>query len=886
MSLSWKEGCPKAGATIDPVDETSPHRKLFMTANILVIDDDAVVGKALKRTLEARGYFCTVADHAKEARSLFERGDFNLVLCDIGLGEESGLELLRDLLADRPGTPSLIVTGSDDPKLVDSALDIGAYGYLLKPIDPNQLLIDVANALRRGALDRGNSLSKSRLEEAVQQRTQALRNSQSLYQSLVESLPLNLFSKDKSGNFTFVNKRFCQTVGKPLEAILNTTDFDHFPSSLAEKYRADDQRVIESLQILDQIEEHIVSDGSKHYVHVIKSPVYNFRGEVIGVHGVFSDVTERQLAADALTERSDLMALSAEIGVALARGNTLRSILRGCTEALVKHVGAAFARIWTLNAEETALYLQASSGLYTHTDGGHRRVPVGMFKIGLIAQERLPHLTNSVQTDPRVGDKEWALREGMVSFAGHPILFDDKLLGVMALFSRKALGVATLKALATVADQIALGIVRKQEEEELRRANEETRLAKARMEVINRELQAAHAEEGALLAAISSILIGLDLNGSVTQWNAVAEATFGVSVADAFGKPLAAIEIKWDWASIQQQIDRSLSSESPAQLDDVRYRRRDEKPGFLGLKINPVKDADGSPRGFLLLGSDITQRRILESQLAQAQKLESIGQLAAGIAHEINTPTQYIGDNVRFLKDSVSELGPLLRTANRFLESQSQDTSELLEQLREAGRQCDLGYLIEEIPKAIDQSLQGVGQVARIVRSIKEFAHPGQTEKAASDLNRAIESTAIVAKNEWKYVADLQLDLDPELPSVPVLLGEFNQVILNMIINAAHAIGDVLSKQSDRKGTIRISTRKDGDWAEIRISDTGPGIPEAIRERIFDPFFTTKPVGKGTGQGLAISHSVIVEKHKGSMALESAVGRGATFVLRLPLAER
>jgi len=870
---------------IDLVSQTSSSWGGNMTANILVVDDDPVIARALKRALESRGHLCTVVGNATEARTSFEKNDFSLVLCDVGLGKESGLELLRELLACKPGTPSLIVTGFDDQNLVDTALDIGAYGYVLKPFEPNQLLIDVANALRRGVWEKENRLSKNQLEEVVQQHSEALRNSESLYRSLVESLPLNLFSKDRAGRFTFVNERFCGTVGKPMESILNTTDFDHFPKLLAEKYRADDQRIIELLEPLDQTEEHIAPDGSRHYVHVIKSPVYNFRGEVVGTQGVFSDVTERQLAADALAERSDLMALAAEIGVAVTRGSALREILQGCTEALVKHVGAAFARIWILNAEEDALYLQASSGQYTHIDGGHRRVPVGKFKIGLIAQERLPYLTNSVQTDPRVGDREWALREGMVSFAGHPILFGDKLLGVMALFSRKQLREATLKALATVTDQIALGIVRKQEEEELRRAHQETRHAKARVEVINRELHAAHAEESALLAAISSILIGLDMSSTVTQWNAVAEATFGITAAEAIGRPLVQIGISWDWEPIRQQIDGSLKTEGPAQLDDVRYRRKDEKPGFLGLKINPVKDVDGRPRGFLLLGSDITQRRILEGQLAQAQKLESIGQLAAGIAHEINTPTQYIGDNVRFLKDSVFELEPLLRTTSKFLASQGQDTSELIQELREVGRGCDLEYLLEEVPKAIDQSLHGVGQVARIVRSIKEFAHPGQTEKAASDLNRAIESTAVVAKNEWKYVADLDLDLDPELPNVPVLLGEFNQVILNMIINAAHAIGDVVSNEQGTKGTIRISTRKDGPWAEIRISDTGPGIPEAIRARIFDPFFTTKQVGKGTGQGLAISHSVIVEKHQGSITVESEVGRGATFILRLPFSD-
>ncbi|MBI3300896.1 MAG: HAMP domain-containing histidine kinase [Deltaproteobacteria bacterium] len=174
--------------------------------------------------------------------------------------------------------------------------------------------------------------------------------------------------------------------------------------------------------------------------------------------------------------------------------------------------------------------------------------------------------------------------------------------------------------------------------------------------------------------------------------------------------------------------------------------------------------------------------------------------------------------------------------------------------------------------------------MTKIVRAMKEFSHPGSEEKVETDLNRAIETTITVARNEWKYVAELATDLDSSLPPVPCLPGEFNQVILNLIINAAHAIAVVVSEGSTSKGTITVSTRHDGDWAEIRVSDTGTGIPEAIRAKIFAPFFTTKEVGKGTGQGLAIAHSVIVDKHKGTIGFETEVGRGTTFIIRLPLA--
>jgi len=198
---------------------------------------------------------------------------------------------------------------------------------------------------------------------------------------------------------------------------------------------------------------------------------------------------------------------------------------------------------------------------------------------------------------------------------------------------------------------------------------------------------------------------------------------------------------------------------------------------------------------------------------------------------------------------------------------------------------ADFDYLIQEIPHAIDQSLEGLQRVSKIVRAIKEFSHPGSEEKRGVDLNRAIETTVAVAKNEWKYVADVETAFDETLPLVPCLAGEFNQVILNLIVNAAHAIGERAGNESPVcKGKITIGTNRRGAWAEIMVTDTGNGIPEEIRSRVFEPFFTTKAVGQGTGQGLALAHSVIVGRHQGQLWFDSEVGKGTTFYLRLPLA--
>jgi len=281
---------------------------------------------------------------------------------------------------------------------------------------------------------------------------------------------------------------------------------------------------------------------------------------------------------------------------------------------------------------------------------------------------------------------------------------------------------------------------------------------------------------------------------------------------------------------------------------------------------------------------DITERNLLRDQLLQAQKLESVGQLAAGIAHEINTPTQYIGDNTRFLKDAFKDLKSLLASYERLMSAAKNNTlsSKTVAEIEATIKSTDSEYLLEEIPRAIEQTLEGVTRVATLVSAMKEFSHPDTKEKVPLDLNRSINSTITVARNEWKYVSDLETDFDSTLPMISCLPGEFNQVILNLIVNASHAIAEATKNGGPVKGKITVQTRNRAEWAEIRIQDTGTGIPEKVRARIFDPFFTTKEIGKGTGQGLAIARSVVVDKHGGSIHFETEEGKGTTFVVRLP----
>lgn len=287
------------------------------------------------------------------------------------------------------------------------------------------------------------------------------------------------------------------------------------------------------------------------------------------------------------------------------------------------------------------------------------------------------------------------------------------------------------------------------------------------------------------------------------------------------------------------------------------------------------------------LGQALAQLRGTQAKLIQAQKLEAIGQLAAGIAHEVNTPTQYVSDNTAFAQKGVAGLIDALQAATVVVQAAKEGPVDaaLIAAADAAVAKAKISYLVKQLPRALDQAREGLGRIASIVQAMKEFSHPSGSEKKPVNLREAIETTIAVARNEWKYVAEVELDLPDKLPLVPALRNEFNQVILNLIVNAAHAIGESTAGGSQGKGKITITGRLLGEQVEIRIKDTGAGIPESARAKVFEPFFTTKEVGKGTGQGLAIAYSVIVDKHQGSIAFESEVNRGTTFIICLPLAD-
>jgi signal transduction histidine kinase/DNA-binding response OmpR family regulator len=370
----------------------------------------------------------------------------------------------------------------------------------------------------------------------------------------------------------------------------------------------------------------------------------------------------------------------------------------------------------------------------------------------------------------------------------------------------------------------------------------------------------------------------IEMNRQVRQWFPEVEADSQKNCYQLFPHPQK--KQPCDNCPIVDSLRQEKTIEAIQQVS-TQQGKRDFR-----IVASPIHDKDGNIIAGVGLYEDITEKNIIEQELRQAQKIEAIGQLAAGITHEINTPVQYVGYNLSFLRDAFKDIGDVLeicRTVATAIKTGETVPTEILRSLTEATETADVDYLLDEIPKTIEQGIEGIQRVEKIVRAMKEFSHPGSDEKTKVNINELLESTLTISRNQWKYVAELETDFKQDLPLVPCLAGEINQVFLNIIVNAAHAIEGKNKDGENGLGKITITTRGKENAVQILISDTGGGIPESIRDRIFDTFFTTKAIGKGTGQGLAIARRVVIEKHQGSLSFESEEGKGTTFIIELPL---
>jgi len=384
-----------------------------------------------------------------------------------------------------------------------------------------------------------------------------------------------------------------------------------------------------------------------------------------------------------------------------------------------------------------------------------------------------------------------------------------------------------------------------------------------------RQMSAVYGYLLGLYEVIPGALLTLSPRGEITRTNREFHSLLGIRAGSSIHRSLARF-----WPTAEAFVQRCRATRDALYRAEDVWQARDGAAIPVLMSASCQRDEDGEVLAVLVVAIDLREQRKLEMDLRQAQKLESLGQLAAGIAHEINTPLQFVGDNLQFIHDSFAALGQVVDAGIAMRDGRLAASG-----FDAAIADADVAFVRQRVPRAIDRSIEGVHRVAAIVDAMKRFSHP-RTELAEVDINLSLADALTVAHNQYKYVADVVT----EFGDVPLVLahgGDLNQVFLNLLVNAAHAIE---ARGDGQRGTITVRTERVGDRVRIRVGDTGTGIADAIRQRVFDPFFTTKPVGKGTGQGLAIARNVIIDRHRGSLDFATEVGTGTTFTIELPLA--
>ncbi len=745
---------------------------------------------------------------------------------------------------------------------------------------PRGIPRDILGILDEAALQLGITMQRIHAEGELQQQL-------AFQQELLDAIPVPVYYKDAQGRMMGWNRAWLRATGwRPAEVQQRRAE-EVLPRDEGDQFAQRDRELL--ARPGRQVFEHsFLAPGGQRREAVFHRATFS-RGEdqVGGIIGTMVDITDLKQTSTALADLN--RNLEQRVQERLGELRTLYRLSRALLHVRSLHDLARAALHHLQGPSRAELF-----GLAIHHDG-HRELfvraarPIGAeafadFERQLLAELRRLGIPLEADQAPRrhvlgAQDPELPTATALTSRYAAPLQVqgDGACLGVLlvAAEAEEAFTENHVRLLHVAATQLA-----ESAERLLGRKRPETGEGTPTLptpELRGDALQAL----SKLLDRIPQQALLLDGEQRVLHVNPAAATGLELQPDLLLGSPLALCPISWDWASIEDALLPESLHGGAAQITDLRLTLGDGRMATLDLRVLPFQLPDGAPH-ILILAEDVTQRREVESRLHQARQMESIGQLASGIAHEINTPTQYVGDNLQFLGESLEELGTLLAELRQALSDPSLPAP-LRDTLSSAYEQADTDYLLEELPTAVTQAQEGVARIGAIVSAMREFSHGGGREKTVVDVNRCVRSTVTVARNEWKYTAEVALDLDPDLPSVPTVGAELNQVLLNLLINAAHAVAATGRAERGEKGHIRIRTRRGDDVVRITVEDDGCGIPYEHQGRIFEPFFTTKPVGMGTGQGLAISRSIVLDRLGGSLDFESTPGAGSSFVIELPL---
>ena len=555
-------------------------------------------------------------------------------------------------------------------------------------------------------------------------------------------------------------------------------------------------------------------------------------------------------------------------------------------------VNASDACIFMMDLSATSLQMVGSLGWFEAMKNTCLNVDDAIISHVFTTNE--PYVSIDLQSDPLISGQFLSIVPPVSSGVFLPLRGENAMVGMLIITCQlpRVLSQNELRILVIIAQLAVNATTRSHLHDQVQLFNRDLQI-EIQQKVVMQELLAAEKELlSTTLMSIADGVIVTDQDGYILLFNRAAESISGYSSAEVIQKPINDVFSLHNPSTSEKVPDviPYLIELENAQKNRVVYKSpllisQSGERILLSGSVTSLKSVDENIVGFVIVFQNISEKQKAEAQNVLSQKLQAIGQLAAGIAHEINTPTQYVGDNIKFLHKAFSKLSETLTAYQQLMHDHLEKpvTQADLDRMEELARQKKVPYYAIEIPKAIQDALEGIERVRKIVLAMREFSHPSVKEKNFSDINHGIETTIVISRNEWKYCSDVDTDLDQNLPLVFCQIDEINQVILNMIVNAAQAIQENIPAGSQQKGKIFIKTWQRETNICISIHDTGCGIPQDVRARIFDPFFTTKGVGKGTGQGLFMAHDIIFNKHNGIISVDSEPGLGTTFLIELPI---